>query len=156
MEGDDVMEKIIATTMAALVAAVIWYLKYQTKAQREQQVKHDEQQLKREEKHDKQQDEYRKFHRDLITNHLKDLQDSSTENSKLNSQSLLLQKEMIKDLQEHNGYCKEASKKIIASFSAVIERLITKHGIFALVRKYANRMSHPEFPTKSFTVITKE
>ena len=30
---------------------------------------------------------------------------------------------MIKDLQEHNGYCKEASKKIIESFSAICDKL---------------------------------
>jgi len=128
------MEKIIAVAMAALVSAVIWYLKHQTKSQTErdkkrdaQQVKreekHDEQQAKKEEKHDKQQDEDRKFHKDIIMNHLKDIHDISTKNSKLNSQSVVLQENMIKHMEEHNNYCVETSKKIIESFDAVCDKI---------------------------------
>ncbi|MBA7548001.1 hypothetical protein ES705_40442 [subsurface metagenome] len=98
----------------------MWYL---IKRQTKRETKHDEQQLNREEKHDKQQDEDRKFHRDIITNHLKGLNEMSLKNTELNVQGIALQKEMIKDLREHNGYCKEASKKIIESFSAVIDKI---------------------------------
>ncbi|MBA7527292.1 hypothetical protein ES705_19468 [subsurface metagenome] len=117
------MEKIIAVTMAALVSAVIWYLKYETKAQREQQTKRDEQQAKKEEKHDQIQEEDRKFHRDVITNHLKSIYDISTENSKMNSRSMVLQENMIKNVEEHNDYCIKTSKKIIESFSAICDKL---------------------------------
>lgn len=121
------MEKIIAVAMAALIGVMVWFLKYQTRAQTERDKKHDEQQAKREEKHDKQQDEDRKFHRDLITNHLKGLQDISLENSKLNSQSMVLQEDMIKHMEEHDDYCKETSKKIIESFSAICDKLNGKN-----------------------------
>ncbi|MBA7589862.1 hypothetical protein ES708_31955 [subsurface metagenome] len=67
------------------------------------------------------------FNRNLLINDIKSIHAISLENSKLNSQSLLLQKEMIKDLREHNGYCKEASKKIIESFSAVIDKINGKN-----------------------------
>jgi len=120
------LEKIIAVTMAALVSAVIWYLKYETKAQREQQIKRDEQQAKKEEKHDKIQEADRKFHRDVITNHLKSIHDISIENSKMNSRSMVLQENMIKNMEEHNDYCIKTSKKIIESFSAIVERLNNK------------------------------
>jgi len=100
---------IITAVMLILVVGLVWYL-----------IKR---QTKREEKHDKQQDEDRKFHRDLITNHLTGLQDIGTENSKLNSQSMLLQKDMIEHLEEHNDYCVKASKKIIESFSAICDKL---------------------------------
>jgi len=104
-----------------------WYLWHQTKARTEREKKHDEQQLKREEKHDKQQDEDRKFHRELITNHLKGLNEMSFKNTELNIQGIALQKEMIKDLQGHNNYCVETSKKIIESFSAICDKLNGKN-----------------------------
>jgi len=114
---------IIAAAMTALISVIVWYLKHQTKAQTEREKKHDEQQAKREEKHDKQQEEDRKFHRDLITNHLTGLHDISTENSKLNSRSMVLQEDMIKHMEEHNSYCIKASKKIIESFGAICDKL---------------------------------
>lgn len=111
------------SVVGVFTIAIAWYFWHQTKTQTEREKKHDEQQLKREEKHDKQQDEYRKFHRDIITNHLKGLHDTSLKNSELNSRSMVLQEDMIKHMEEHNGYCREASKKIIESFSAVIDKL---------------------------------
>jgi len=115
------------TVVGVFTIAIVWYLWHQTKAQTEREKKHDEQQLKREEKHDKIQEDDRKFHRDLITNHLKDLHDTSLENSKLNSRSMVLQEDMIEHMEEHNGYCKEASKKIIESFSAICDKLNNKN-----------------------------
>lgn len=94
---------IIAAAMTALISVMVWYLKYQTKLQAERDKKHDEQQAKREEKHDKIQEEDRKFHRNLITNHLTGLQKIGAENSKLNSQSMVL----LKDIDNsQNKLCK--------------------------------------------------
>jgi len=47
----------------------------------------------------------------------------SLKNTELNIQGIALQKEMIKDLQGHNSYCVDASKKIIESFSAICDKL---------------------------------
>ena len=104
-----------------------WYLWHQTRAQTEREKKHDEEKLKRETKRDEERKEEMLFNRNLLINDIKSIHAISLENSKLNSQSLLLQKEMIKDLREHNGYCKEASKKIIESFSAVIDKINGKN-----------------------------
>lgn len=117
------------TVVGVFAIMMAWYLWHQTRTQAERGKKHDEQQLKREEKHDKQQDEDRKFHRDLITNHLTGLQKIGTENSKLNSQSMVLQNDMIKHMEEHNDYCKETSKKIIESFSAICDKLNGKNTV---------------------------
>ncbi len=114
------MEKIIAVTMAALVSAVIWYLKYQAKTQTEREKKHDEQQVKREEKHDKIQEQDRKLHRDLIMNHLTGLQKTGEKNT-------ALQENLIKHMDEHDNYCKEASKKIIESFDAICDKINGKN-----------------------------
>lgn len=100
-----------------------WYLWHQTRAQTEREKKNDEERLKRETKRDEERKEEMLFNRNLLINDVKSIHTISLENSKLNSQSLVLQKEMIKDLREHNGYCKEASKKIIESFSAVCNKL---------------------------------
>ena len=117
------MEKIIAVAMAALVSAVIWYLKHQAKAETEREKKHDEQQVKREEKHDKIQEEDRKFHRELITNHLEHLNNTSLKNTELNLHGIALQKEMMKDLKEHNSYEKVFQEKAIESIGLVCDRL---------------------------------
>lgn len=114
---------IIAAAMTALISVVVWYLKYQTKQQTEREKKHDEQQLKREEKHDKQQDEDRAFHRSLIENDLKSIHSISLENSKLNSQSLLLQKEMMKEIKEHDGQSRDAWNKLNGSLGAICDKL---------------------------------
>lgn len=104
-----------------------WYLWHQTKAQTEREKKQDEERIKKENKRDEERKEEMLFNRNLLINDVKSIHAISLENSKLNSQSLLLQKEMIKDLRGHNGYCKEASKKIIESFDAVIDKINGKN-----------------------------
>jgi len=111
------------TWVGVFAIIMAWYLWHQTKRQTKREEKHDEQQAKREEKHDKQQDEDRGFHRDLITNVLKDIHNISLENSKLNSQGLIIQKGMIEQIKEHNGHSKEAWNKINESLNAVCDKL---------------------------------
>ena len=115
---------IITAVMLILVVGLVWYL---IKRQSKREVNFDIERAKREERHDKQQDEDRKFHRDIITNHLKGLNEMSLKNTELNIQGIALQKEMIKDLQEHNVYCRKASKKIIESFNAICNKINGKN-----------------------------
>lgn len=111
------------TIVGVFGIVMAWYLWHQTKYQTKREEKHDEQQAKREEKHDKQQDEDRGFHRNLITNVLKDIHNNSLENSKLNSQSLILQKNIIDQLDEHNGHSRKAWDKTNKSLSAICDKL---------------------------------
>ncbi|GAH36962.1 unnamed protein product [marine sediment metagenome] len=81
------MEKIIAgvvTALIALIGAMIWYLKHQTR-----------QQAKREDKHDAIQKEERDFSRGLVKNELKMLHKDSLLNAKLNRKSISMQKKLI-------------------------------------------------------------
>lgn len=114
------------TVVGVFAIAIVWYLWHQTRAQTEREKKHDEQQLKREEKHDKIQEDDRKFHRGLITNHLKGVHEMSLKNTELNIQGIALQKEMIKDLKDHNGDSQKAWRKINESLSAVCDKLNDK------------------------------
>lgn len=115
------------TVVGVFAIAMVWYLWHQTRRQTKREEKRDAQQLKREEKHDKQQDEDRAFHRKLIENDLKSIHDSSLENSKLNSQSIVLVKEINKELREHNGHSREAWKKTIESLGVICDKLNDKN-----------------------------
>lgn len=97
---------IITAVMLILVVGLVWYF-----------VKR---QTKREDKRDKQQEQDRKFHKDLITNHLTGLQETGEKNT-------ALQENLIKHMEEHDNYCQEASKKIIESFSAICDKLNGKN-----------------------------
>ena len=126
---------IITAVMLILMVGLVWYLiKRQTKREDTQdeertkrQEKQDEERAKKEEKRDEERREEMLFNRNLLINDVKSIHVISLENSKLNSQSMVLQEEMIKDLREHNGYCKDASKKIIESFSAICDKLNGKN-----------------------------
>lgn len=100
------------TIVGVFAIIMSWYLWYQTRRQ-----------AKREDKNDKQQNEDRQFYRDLVSNDLKSLHDSTLENAKLNNQSLVLQKDMIKQFKDHNGHSKEAWNKTIKSLSVICEKL---------------------------------
>ncbi|MBA7524571.1 hypothetical protein ES705_16712 [subsurface metagenome] len=113
--------------LGAFVLLMIWYVRFQTKTQAKREEKQDEERIRRETKRDEERKEEMLFNRNLLINDIKSIHAISLENSKLNGQGMVLQKEMIKDLREHNGYCKEASKKIIESFSAVIDKINGKN-----------------------------
>ena len=100
------------TVVGVFAILMSWYLWHQTK-----------QQAKREAKTDEQQNEDRMFHRNLITNDLKSLHDDSTKNTELNSQSVILQKEMIQEFKEHNGHNKVFQEKAIESLGLICDRL---------------------------------
>lgn len=86
------------TVVGVFAIMMAWYLWHQTRAQ-----------SKREDKRDKQQDEDREFHRNLITNDLKALHDSSLLNAKLNRKSIF----MLKRLTEYfNKYFNNKNEKI--------------------------------------------
>lgn len=122
------------TVVGVFALIMAWYLWHQTRAQSSRESKRDAQQLKREEKHDKQQNEDRAFHRELmkgdrklIENDLKSIHSISLENSKLNSQSVTLVKDISKNLKEHNSHSRKAWKKTIESLSAVCDKLNGKN-----------------------------
>ena len=98
--------------LGVFVLMMAWYLKYQTK-----------QQTKREEKHDEIQKEERLFNRNIITNELSGLHGDSLKNADLNNQTIILQKDLAKDLREHNGHSKKAWEKTISSLGIIADRL---------------------------------
>lgn len=102
-----------------IIIAMIWYFYYQTKSQ-----------TKRDDKHDAIQKEERLFYRTLVTNDMKSLHDDSLKNADLNNQtiilqkdSIILQKELTKDLKSHNENSKEAWGKTIESLGIIADRL---------------------------------
>ena len=98
------------TALTTLVGLMAWYLKYQTKAQSEREIKSDEERSKRQNKRDEEQKEERDYYRDLIKN---DLQ----KNAIINSKSLELQRNIVKDLESHNGHTEKFSEKIIKTLA---------------------------------------
>ena len=96
--------------LTTLVGLMAWYLKYQTKAQSEREIKSDEERSKRQEKRDEEQKEERDYYRDLIKN---DLQ----KNAIINSRSLELQRNIVNDLESHNGHTEKFSEKIIKTLT---------------------------------------
>lgn len=100
---------IITAVMLILLVGLVWYL-----------IKR---QTKREDKHDTIQREERIFYRNLVTNDMKELHQDSVKNAELNTQGIVLQKEMIKDFKSHNGHAKEFSKKIIESIERICDKL---------------------------------
>lgn len=106
------MNTVIAGAITALIGAMIWYLKYQTK-----------QQSKREDKHDTIQAEERKFYRTLVTNDMKELHQDSLKNTELNVQGIALQKEMVNGFKEHNGHSKEFSKKMVRTLDLICGKI---------------------------------
>lgn len=71
----------------------------------------------------KQTTEDKLYYRKLITNDMKSLHDDSLENSKLNNQSIILIKNMNKNLEKHNGNSKKAWEKAINSLGIIADRL---------------------------------
>ncbi len=88
-----------------------WYLWHQTKAQTEREKKNDAERIKKENKRDEERKDEMLFNRNLLINDLKSIHTLSLENSKLNSQGLFLQKEMMKEIKEHDGQSREAWNK---------------------------------------------
>lgn len=109
--------------LGVFVLVMAWYLHFQTKRQSKREDKHDEERNKREEKRDEIQKEERSFYRDLVKNDLKELHQDSLLNAKLNSESLILQKGMMKELKEHDGQSKKAWKKTIDSLGIIADKL---------------------------------
>lgn len=81
MVGELISNYGVEGALAALVAAMVWYLKYQTKRQ-----------AKREDTQDAERKEERVFYRDLITNDMKELHQDNSKNIGLNNQSITLLK----------------------------------------------------------------
>ena len=80
--------------LTILVSAMVWYLKYTTKRQAEREDKLDTERAKREVKRDEERKGEMLFIRGLITNDLKSLHQDNIKNADLNSQSILLLKDI--------------------------------------------------------------
>ena len=100
---------IITAVMLILVVGLIWYL-----------IKR---QSKREDKHDDIQKEERLFYRNLVTNDMKEIHKDNTKNAELNTQTIILQKDMAKQLEKHNGNSKKAWEKTIESLGVICDKL---------------------------------
>jgi len=71
------MDGITTATVTAVIAVLIWYLRFTTKQQIEREIKHDEIQK-----------EDRTFNRELITGALKDIHETGLKNAELNRESI--------------------------------------------------------------------
>ena len=63
------------------------------------------------------------YYRELITNDMRSLHEDSLKNADLNNQSIVLIKNMNKNLEEHNGYSKKAWGKTINSLGIIANKL---------------------------------
>lgn len=100
---------IITAVMLILVVGLVWYLIRR--------------QTKREDKNDTIQSEERLFYRDLVTNDMKELHKDNIKNAELNTQTIVLQKDMVKQLEKHNGHSKKAWEKTIESLGVICDKL---------------------------------
>ncbi|MBA7544283.1 hypothetical protein ES705_36635 [subsurface metagenome] len=88
-----------------------WYLWHQTRATTERQ-----------EKYDKDQKEERDYYRGLV-------KDDLQKNVDLNVKGITLQKEMMKEIKDHDGQSREAWSKLNGSLGAICERLNNKNPV---------------------------
>lgn len=70
-----------------------------------------------------QQTEDRTYYRHLVTNDMKDLHHDSVENAKLNNQTIILQKDMAKEMEKHNGYTRKLGEKTLEALDIVCDRM---------------------------------
>ena len=99
-----------------------WYLWHQTRAQTEREKKQDKERTERQEKYDKDQKEERDYYRGLVKDDLR-------KNVDLNVQGITLQKEMMKEIKDHDGQSREAWSKLNGSLGAICERLNNKNPV---------------------------
>ena len=109
----DVGIPVITAVMLILAVGLVWYL---IKRQTKREDKHDEERAKLQEKYDKDQKEERDYYRNLLTNDQK-------KNVDLNTQGIALQKEMLKDMKDHDNYSRDAWKNLNESLAAICTRL---------------------------------
>ena len=62
------------------------------------------------------------YYRKLITNDMKDLHNDSLKNAELNNQSIILIKDMNKNLEKHNGHSQKAWEKTINSLGIIADK----------------------------------
>lgn len=75
------------------------------------------------------------YYRKLISNDMKGLHSDSVKNAELNSQSLILQKDMAKQLEKHNGHSKKAWDKTIDSLTIICDKLNGENSAMIKVKK---------------------
>jgi len=110
------MIAIIAAAMTALIGLMVWYVKYQTRQQTIREDKQDKERIQREFKRDTDQKEERDYYRALVKEDLR-------KNMDLNVQGISLQKEMMKDIQDHNGNSQKAWGKTIDTLSILCDKM---------------------------------
>ena len=110
------MDGVQITALTTLVGLFVWYLKTQTKQQAEREKDAYIERTGRQDKRDKEQKEEREYYRGIIKTELQT-------NEALNTQGLLLQKEMMKDFKDHNGHSEEFSKKVLGAFDIICDRM---------------------------------
>jgi len=111
------------TVVGVFAIMFVWYLMHQTKRQAKREDKQDEERAKREDKHDTIQSEERLFYRNLVTNDLKNLHEDGIKNSELNAQSIVLQKDLMKELKDCNEHNSNFQEKTIESLNLICDRL---------------------------------
>lgn len=63
------------------------------------------------------------YYRELITNDMKSLHADSVKNADLNNQTIILQKDLAKEMEEHNGYTKKLGEKTLKAFDILCDRM---------------------------------
>ena len=91
----------IAMVLAIVLILVVWLVRYLVKQQTDDRV----------------------YYRELVTNDMKGLHKDNVKNADLNNQTIVLQKDMMKQLEEHNGFTKKLGEKTIKALEIVCDRL---------------------------------
>jgi len=115
---------IITAVMLILVVGLVWYL-----------IKR---QAKREDKHDTIQSEERLFYRNLVVNDLKSLHEDGAKNAELNAQSIVLQKDMMRELKDCNEHNSNFQEKTIESLNLICDRLNDGNATMKIAKKKLN------------------
>ena len=63
------------------------------------------------------------YYRELITNDMKSLHADSVKNADLNNQTIVLQKDLAKEMKEHNNYTKNLGDKTLKAFDILCDRM---------------------------------
>ena len=104
------------TVVGVFALLFVWYLMYQTKRQAKREDTQDKEKFARQEKRDKEQKEERDYYRGIITTELQN-------NEKLNSQGIILQREMMEDFKKHNGHAEKFSIKVVESLGLICDKM---------------------------------
>lgn len=104
------------TALSILIGLMVWYFKHTTKRQATREDKQDEERIERQDERDKEQKEERDYYRNIISGELQ-------KNVDLNVKGIALQKEMMKNFNDHDGHSVKYSKKVVETLGLICDKM---------------------------------